>query len=107
MRKSAFCICENKGVDQLRGNHAADQCLCFHYIVKSIYLLNPNFKPPAILCGCTAWVVLDLVGNPEDRFSCDAAQMITNLLNRLKRANGHRNVALPIFHIRKCWILGS
>ena len=29
MRKSAFCICENKGADQLRGNRAADQRLCF------------------------------------------------------------------------------
>ena len=25
MRKSAFCICENKGADQLRDNRAADQ----------------------------------------------------------------------------------
>ena len=23
MRKPAFCICENKDADQLRGNHAA------------------------------------------------------------------------------------
>ena len=26
MRKPAFCICENKDADQLRGNHEADQC---------------------------------------------------------------------------------
>ena len=25
--------------------------------------------PLAIFCGCTAWLVWDLVGNPEDRFS--------------------------------------
>ena len=30
-RKPALCICENKGTDQLRGNSAADQCLCFRY----------------------------------------------------------------------------
>ena len=29
MRKLAFCICENKGTDQLRYNRSADQCLCF------------------------------------------------------------------------------
>ena len=29
MRKPAFCICENKDADQLRGNHEADQRLCF------------------------------------------------------------------------------
>ena len=27
MRKAAFCICENKDADQLRGNWAADQRL--------------------------------------------------------------------------------
>ena len=31
MRKPAFCICENKGADQLQSNHAADQRLCFRY----------------------------------------------------------------------------
>ena len=29
MRKPAFCICENKGADQLRGYREADQHLCF------------------------------------------------------------------------------
>ena len=38
MRKPAFCICKNKGADQLRGNRAADQHLCFHYIDKE----NPS-----------------------------------------------------------------
>ena len=28
MRK-CFCICQNKGADQLQGNHAANQCLFF------------------------------------------------------------------------------
>ena len=32
VRKSAFCICENKDADQLRGNREADQRLCFRYI---------------------------------------------------------------------------
>ena len=31
MRKPAFCICENKDADQLRGNREADQRLCFRY----------------------------------------------------------------------------
>ena len=29
MRKPTFCICENKDADQHRGNHEADQRLCF------------------------------------------------------------------------------
>ena len=33
-----------------------------------------NFKPLSIFCGCAARFVLDVVGNPEDWFSRDAAQ---------------------------------
>ena len=32
MRKPAFCICENKVADQLCGNLATDQRLCFLFI---------------------------------------------------------------------------
>ena len=39
MRKPTFCICENKGADQLRGNREADQRLCFRYIDSTIPLL--------------------------------------------------------------------
>ena len=43
MRKPAFCICENKDADQLRGNREADQRLCFRYIASTIPLL-PKYK---------------------------------------------------------------
>ena len=39
MRKPAFCICENKDADQLRGNREADQPLCFRYMDSTIPLL--------------------------------------------------------------------
>ena len=39
MRKPAFCICENKDADQLRGDREADQRLCFCYIDSTIPLL--------------------------------------------------------------------
>ena len=39
MRKPAFCICENKDADQLRGNRKADQRLCFRYTDSTIPLL--------------------------------------------------------------------
>ena len=45
MRKSAFCICENKDADQLRGNREADQRLCYPTrIVQSLYYQNPKFQ---------------------------------------------------------------
>ena len=76
MRKAGLCICENKDADQLRGNREADQRLCFRYTDSTIPLLYiRNFKPLAILCGCTARFVSDLVGNSEDRFSHNEAQM--------------------------------
>ena len=43
MRKPAFCICENKGADQLHGNREADQRLCFRYINSAIPLV-PKFE---------------------------------------------------------------
>ena len=43
MRKPAFCICENKEADQLRGNREADQRLCFRYTDSTIPLL-PKFE---------------------------------------------------------------
>ena len=39
MRKAAFCICENKDADQLRGNRKADQRHCFRYTDSTISLL--------------------------------------------------------------------
>ena len=39
MRKPAFCICENKDADQLRGNREAEQRLCFRYTDSKIPLL--------------------------------------------------------------------
>ena len=42
MRKSTFCICENKDADQLRGNREADQRLCLRYIDSAIPLLSKS-----------------------------------------------------------------
>ena len=42
MRKPAFCICENKDADQLRGNREADQRLCFCYTDSTIPLLSKS-----------------------------------------------------------------
>ena len=78
MRKPAFCICENKDADQLRGNREADLRLCFRYTDSFIPLLP---KLLAILCGCTAQIVLDLVGNPEDRFSQNKAHLTQSSLS--------------------------
>ena len=77
MRKVAFCICENKGADQLRGNREADQRLCFRYTDSTIPLL-PNCEISSLQPSSVAVQpgLSDLVGNPEDRFSYNEAQII-------------------------------
>ena len=42
MRKQAFCICENKGTNQLQSNCAADKRLCFSYIDSTIPLFSKS-----------------------------------------------------------------
>ena len=42
MRKPAFCICESKDADQLRGNREADQRLCFRYTDSTIPLFSKS-----------------------------------------------------------------
>ena len=74
VRKPEFCICKNKDTDQLSGNREADQSLFLLYgKYNSCTTYTQNFKAPAIFCGCTAWFVSDLVGNPEDLFSHNKA----------------------------------
>ena len=38
IRKPEFCLCENKGVDQLRSYLEADQRLCFRYTDSTIII---------------------------------------------------------------------
>ena len=77
MRKSAFCICKNKGADQLHGNRAADQRPCFPYMGIKTLLLSKSkisrLSSISIFCSCTAKFALDLVGNLKNRFSHDTA----------------------------------
>ena len=71
MRKPDFCICENKGADQLCGNHKSDQGLCFRQIdstiplfskseISSLYLSSVAVQPGL----CRTWSE-----TPKDRFS--------------------------------------
>ena len=80
MRKPANFICENKDGDQLH-SCAADQWLRFRFI--EYRTIPRNFEPLAIFCGCTARFVLNLIGNPEDRFSCATASMMCYSCNTL------------------------
>ena len=41
-----------------------------------IHVKIRSFQPQAIICGCEARFVSDLVGNHDDRFSHDAAHIV-------------------------------
>ena len=75
VRKPDFCICENKDADQLRRNYEADQRLCFHYTVQSLYFLNTKFQPSNHLMRLYSPVSVGTVENPEDRFSHKKAHL--------------------------------
>ena len=81
MRKPAFCICENKDADQLRGNREANQRLCFRYIDSAIPLL-PIYEISSLKPSC---VVVQpglygaLLETPKTGF------LTTGLINNLLR----------------------
>ena len=77
MRKSVFCLCENKGADQLRSYYAADQRLCFRYIDSTtLYFLNPNFQASSHLLLLYSPVYVG-PGPPENRFSYGAVHLLS------------------------------
>ena len=51
VRKPAFCICENKDADQLRGYREADQRLSFRYTDSTIPLL-PKSEMSSLYPSC-------------------------------------------------------
>ena len=53
MRKPAFCICENKDANQLRGNREVDQRLCYRYMDSTIPLL-PEYEISSLLPSSVA-----------------------------------------------------
>ena len=65
LMRPTFCICENKGTDQLHSNCEADQCLYFRYMDCTIPLLSkskismpglPGEKVIRILHECQGWI---------------------------------------------------
>ena len=66
LRKSAICICEKKGADQLRGNRTADQRHCVRYTDSTIPL-PPTSKISSLKSSSMAGTPIRaiLVGNPR------------------------------------------
>ena len=68
LRKPDFCICKNKGADQMCSNCTADQCFCF-CCMDSIVPFLLEYKILSFVFDCTQFVS-DLVGKyTHKRFS--------------------------------------
>ena len=95
MRKPAFCICENKDADQLRGDCEADQRLCFRYIDTTIPLLSKSeissFEPSSVACVGP--------GRKPHRFSHNEAQMLFLYIRNFK--------AIAILYSYTCWFVSE
>ena len=63
MRKLTICIWEIKGANQLRGNHEADQRLCFRYTDCTILLFSKSKIAILEPSSVTVQFVLDLFEN--------------------------------------------
>ena len=64
MTKRDYCLCENKGADQLRSNCEADQRLCFCYSDTTVlFYLNLKFQASSCPSACSGRFVSDLFGN--------------------------------------------
>ena len=78
-------------------------------IVQSLYFLNLEFqasRSSCVFCGCTARFVSDLVGNPEDRFSHNKAQIISKLCSLKKStvmipSSSDRQIGQFLLHLFK------
>ena len=57
MRNPAFCLCENKGADQLSGTSATDQPLLVLLLI-ALLLKSKKIKPLAIVQPglCRTWL---------------------------------------------------
>ena len=83
--KNEFCLCKNKGADQLCSNCTVDQCLCFCYRDSTINLINiQNFQLLAFFCDCTGQLESERGGNPEDLFFQDAENIYHSMLYKTK-----------------------
>ena len=73
VRKPAFCICENKDADQLRGKSKLISPFVFAtQIVQSLYFLNPKFHASCHLLWMYSRVCVGPGRKPECWFFHDA-----------------------------------
>ena len=98
MRKPAFCICENKDADQLRGNREADQRLCFRYTDSTLYFLNAKFQASSHLLWLYSLVYVRPGRQPR-------RPVFSERGSNSSKAQLHRLDYCQYFYIKHLWSL--
>ena len=82
MRKADFCLGENKGADQLRGNCETDQRLCFRFTDTTMHALRITKFSRFYFFSVTVQVGLCLTWSetPKTGFFFVATHLIIRLL---------------------------
>ena len=79
-RNPVIALCKQQRRRSACASAQSDQRLCCslpgQYNTSSFYIRN--FKPLPSFCDCADRFESTLVANPEDRFSCNEAQIISN-----------------------------
>ena len=92
MRKPTFCICENKGADQLHSNCKADHAFVFAIrIVPFPYFLNPKFPASSHLLGLYSLVCVGPVQKPHCWFSHETAQLPVQQRRQQRQLQGYNH----------------
>ena len=93
MTKPDFCLGENKGADQLRGNREADQRLCFRYSDSTIPLLLKSeissfwlFSELVQVGLCQTWSETPKTGFLTSRLKCVLFQVRHILCEKQSKA---------------------
>ena len=99
MRKPDFCLCENKGADQLRSNCEADQRLCFRYTDSTLSLLIKSEISSFYAASGTVHVGLCRTWSETPKTGFLASRLIYELLvspgKAYKLLAGHLITCLP------------
>ena len=82
-KKPRFCLCENKGADQLRSNCTADQRLCFRYTDSTLSLLIKSEISSFYAASGTVHVGLCQTWLETPKTGFLASRLINMMFNRI------------------------
>ena len=101
VRRPAFCVCESKDADQLRGNREADRRLCFRYIDSTIPILS-KCEISSLLPSCVV-VERGLCGTwsetPKTKFLTTRLIWYAHFRRNLTATNmSYRSISEPLLY---------